>query len=58
MQSCATASARYHFVRATVFTEKEKYFVKIGAGQMGAHIMPKHANVRVVRYNTKLIGMM
>ena len=58
MQSCAVAFARYHFVWARVFTEKERYFVKISAEQMGADIMTRHASVRVVRYNTKLIGMM
>ena len=50
--------ARYHFVRDRVFQEKELYFVKISAGQMGADMMTKHASVGVVRYNKKLIGMM
>ena len=50
--------ARYHFVRDRIFKEKELYFVKISAGQMGANMMTKHANVGVVRYNKKLIGMM
>ena len=50
--------ARYHFVRDRVFREKELYFVKISAGNMGADMMTKHASVGVVRYNKKLIGMM
>ena len=50
--------ARYHFVRDRVFVEKELYFVKISAGQMGADMLTKHASVGVVRYNKKLIGMM
>ena len=48
--------ATCHFVRDTVF--KEKDFVKISPGQMGADMMTKHASVGVVRYNKKLIGMM
>ena len=50
--------ARYHFVRDGVFQEKELYFVKISAGQMGADMMTKHARVGVVRYHKKFIGMM
>ena len=50
--------ARYHFVRDKVFEEKELYFVKISAGQMGADMLTKHASVGVVRYNKKLIGVM
>ena len=41
-----------------LFTEKEGYFVKLSAGQMGAHITSTHASVHVVRYNKKLIAMM
>ena len=49
--------AKYHFVRDRVFKEKELFFEKISAGQMGADMLTKHANVGVVRYNKKLIGM-
>ena len=50
--------AKYHFVRDRVFKEQELVFEKISAGQMGADMLTKHASVRVVRYNKKLIGMM
>ena len=50
--------ARYHFVRSRVFQEKELYLVKMIAAQMGIARLFKHASVGVVRYNTKLIGMM
>ena len=49
--------AKYHFVRDRVFKEKELFFEKISAGQMGADMLTKHASVGVVRYNKKLIGM-
>ena len=49
--------AKYHFVRDRVFNEKELFFEKISASQMGADMLTKHANVGVVRYNKKLIGM-
>ena len=49
--------AKYHFVRDKVFKEKELFFEKILAGQMGADMLTKHASVGVVRYNKKLIGM-
>ena len=49
--------AKYHFVRDRVFKEKELFFEKISASQMGADILTKHASVGVVRYNKKLIGM-
>ena len=49
--------AKYHFVRDTVFKEKELFFEKISAGHMGADMLTKHASVGVVRYNKKLIGM-
>ena len=37
--------------------EKEVTFEKITSGQMGAHMLTKHATVGVVRYNKKLIGL-
>ena len=49
--------AKYHFVRDRVFKEKELFFEKISAGQMGADMLIKHAGVGVVQYNKKLIGM-
>ena len=49
--------AKYHFVRDKVFNEKVLFFEKISASQMGADMLTKHANVGVVRYNKKLIGM-
>ena len=49
--------AKYHFVRDRVFQQKEIYFEKISAGQMGADMLTKHASVGVVRYNKKLLGM-
>ena len=50
--------AKYHFVRDTVFEEKELIFEKISAGQMGADMLTKYASVGVIRYNKKLIGIM
>ena len=50
--------AKYHFVRERVLQEKECWFEKISADQMGADMLAKHASVGVVRYNKKLIGMM
>ena len=49
--------AKYHFVRDRVFKEKELYFEKISASQMGADMLTKNANVGVVRCKKKLIGM-
>ena len=49
--------AKYHFVRDKVFKEKELFFEKISASQMGAERLTKHASVGVVQYNKKLIGM-
>ena len=49
--------AKYHSLRDKVFKEKESFFEKISAGQMGADMLTKHASVGVVRYNKKLIGM-
>ena len=37
--------------------EKECWFEKISADQMGADMLTKHASVGVVRYNKKLIGI-
>ena len=50
--------AKYHFVRDRVFKEKECWFQKISADQMGADMLTKHASVGVVRHNKKLIGML
>ena len=50
--------AKYHFVRDRVLKEKECWFEKISADQMGADMLTKHASVGVIRYNKKLIGMM
>ena len=49
--------SRYHFVRDWVFSEKDMTVEKCSANQMGADMLTKHANVAVVRYNKKLLGM-
>ena len=49
--------AKSHFVRDRVFKEKELYFEKVLACQMGADMVTKNANVGVVHSNKTLIGM-